>query len=100
VEKRLPQYALDAIKATFCDVPSLRLTSTARRSARDLDFTLVDVVAVIQSTTREYFYKSMTTYASSVVWQDVYHVPYRGVVLYVKFTLDPDGHLVISFKEK
>jgi hypothetical protein len=31
---------------------------------------------------------------------DVYHVPFEGLVLYVKFTTDAQGYLVISFKEK
>lgn len=50
--------------------------------------------------TREQFYKSMTSLASSAIWQDVYHVTYEAIVLYVKFTTDADGYLVISFKEK
>lgn len=100
MEKRLPHYSLDTIKATFCDAASLRLTGTARRSARELGFTLGQVVVVIQSITREHFYKSMTTYASSAVWHDVYHVPCPDVVLYVKLTIDPEGYIVISFKEK
>lgn len=42
----------------------------------------------------------MTSQWSSAIWQDVYHVPHEGIVLYVKFTTDPEGYLVISFKEK
>jgi hypothetical protein len=42
----------------------------------------------------------MTTLANSAIWQDVYHAPYRGIVLYVKFTTDAEGYLVISFKER
>jgi hypothetical protein len=30
----------------------------------------------------------------------VYHVPHEGTVLYVKFTTDAEGYLVISLKEK
>ena len=50
--------------------------------------------------TREQLYKSMTSVASRAIWQDVYHVPWNGIVLYVKFTTDADGYLVISLKEK
>ncbi len=50
--------------------------------------------------TREQFYKSMTAFADHRIWQDVYHVPCNGLVLYVKFTTDAQGYLVISFKEK
>jgi hypothetical protein len=30
----------------------------------------------------------------------VYHVPHGTIVLYVKFTTDAEGYLVISFKDK
>jgi motility quorum-sensing regulator/GCU-specific mRNA interferase toxin len=81
-------------------VSSLRITKTALTCAEKLGLTLQDVVDVIQSMTREQFFKSMTSIASHAIWQDVYHVPYEGIVLYVKFTTDAEGYLVISFKEK
>ena len=34
------------------------------------------------------------------IWQDVYHVPCSGYILYVKFTVDGEGKLLLSFKEK
>ena len=58
------------------------------------------MVRLIQGMTREQFYKSMTAFADHRIWQDVYHVPCNGLVLYVKFTTDAQGYLVISFKEK
>jgi len=61
---------------------------------------LVGVVRIIQTITREHFYKSMTSLADHSVWQDVYRVPHEGHTLYVKFTVDLEGHLVLSFKEK
>ncbi len=100
MEKRTPHYALDSIKATFSTEASLRITGTARTSAFALGLLLVDVVRIIQGMTREQFYKSMTSLAEHRVWQDVYHVPIEHTVLYVKFTTDAQGHLVISFKEK
>jgi hypothetical protein len=42
----------------------------------------------------------MTSFGDPTVWQDVYHVPYDGKTLYVKFTVDFEGHLVVSLKEK
>jgi motility quorum-sensing regulator/GCU-specific mRNA interferase toxin len=42
----------------------------------------------------------MTSIADARIWQDVYHVPCTVAVLYVKFTTDVEGYLVISFKEK
>ncbi len=42
----------------------------------------------------------MTSFSGHAVWQDVYHVPYDDIVLYVKFTVDVEGHIVISLEEK
>lgn len=95
VEKRTPHYALDSIKAAFSSVESLRITGTARRSAFALGLLLADVVRVIQSITREHFYKSMTSLSDHRNWQDVYLVPFDRTVLSVKFTTDAEGHLVI-----
>ncbi|WP_420136063.1 type II toxin-antitoxin system MqsR family toxin [Sinorhizobium meliloti] len=45
---------------------------------------------------RRMFYKSMTTFADHRVWQDVYHVPARGMVLYVKFQADVITEFVVA----
>ncbi len=76
------------------------MTVSARNSAFGLGLTLAGVVALIQGIIRRHFYKSMTSFVDHTVWQDVYHVPYDGIVLYVKFTVDVEGHIVISLKEK
>ena len=48
---------------------------------------------------RSQFSKSMTSYADHRIWQDVYHVPSRAGVLYVKFTADAVSEfLLLSFK--
>jgi motility quorum-sensing regulator / GCU-specific mRNA interferase toxin len=88
------------IKADFSTASALRITRTALTCAAALDIDLETIVAIIQSLTPRQFYKSMTSHASSTVWQDVYHVPWRETLLYVKFTTDAQGYLVISFKEK
>jgi motility quorum-sensing regulator/GCU-specific mRNA interferase toxin len=36
---------------------------------------------------RSQFYKSMTSHADHRVWQDVNHLPWAGLVLYVKLTV-------------
>jgi motility quorum-sensing regulator / GCU-specific mRNA interferase toxin len=100
MEKRKTTYDLDSIKAEFSSVDKLRMTRTARNDAFALGFALQDVVEVIQAMTRRQFYKSMTSIADARVWQDVYHVPAGGIILYVKFTMDHQGKLLISFKEK
>jgi motility quorum-sensing regulator/GCU-specific mRNA interferase toxin len=42
----------------------------------------------------------MTSLADHKIWQDVYHVPSSAGVLYVKFTVDEGGKLLLSFKPK
>lgn len=76
------------------------MTRTALMCAQALEIDLQGVVDIVQGMNTGQFYKSMTSAADSKVWQDVYHVPYDEVVLYVKFTTDVDGYLIISFKEK
>lgn len=100
VEKRTPHYRLESIKTAFAMTASLRMTKTARDTAFALGLLLADVVRIIQGITRKQFYKSMTSLADHRIWQDVYHVPVESTVLYVKFTTDAQGYLVISFKEK
>jgi motility quorum-sensing regulator/GCU-specific mRNA interferase toxin len=100
MEKLTPTYSLTSIRAEFSNVEGLRMTVSARNGAFALSITLEGVVALIQTITRTHFYKSMTSFADHTVWQDVYHVPHEGIILYVKFTIDAEGHLVISFKEK
>lgn len=100
MEKRKPTYDLDSFKSEFGTVARLRMTGSARNAAFALGFSLQDVVDVIQRMTRQQFFKSMTSLGDPRVWQDVYHVPCEGLVLYVKLTVDDDGKLVIGFKEK
>ena len=58
------------------------------------------VVSVIQKLSARDFDKSMTSIADHRVWQDVYKPRVGAQTLYVKFTLDSQGALLlISFKE-
>ena len=100
MEKLEPHYDLKTIQATFCEVGSLRLTRTATKCAEELEMSLTDVVLCIQGIVSTNFYKSMTAHADHRIWQDVYHVPQQAAVLYVKFTTDSAGYLLLSFKER
>ncbi len=100
-EKRKPTYDLDAFKTTFSSVENLAVTGTALRSAAALGYGRAEIVATIKTMQRGHFYKSMTAYADSRLWQDVYHVPSPVGTLYVKFTADViTEFLLLSFKEK
>jgi motility quorum-sensing regulator/GCU-specific mRNA interferase toxin len=100
-EKRKPTYDLDAFKATFVCVEKLAVTGSALRSAAMIGCGRAEIVTIIQTMQRGHFYKSMTSYADSRLWQDVYHVPSPVGMLYVKFTADVvTEFLLLSFKEK
>jgi len=100
-EKRKPTYDLEAFKAAFSTPGKLAVTGTALRGAAALGFGRSEILSTIQTMQRDHFYKSMTAYASSRLWQDVYHVPSPVGVLYVKFTADAvTEFLLLSFKER
>ncbi len=100
MEKRKPTYDLEGFRREFRATRALRMTRTAQDATLRLGLTLEDVVQVVQSMKRSNFYKSMTSHADHRVWQDVYHVPWGGLVLYVKLTVDELGRLILSMKEK
>jgi motility quorum-sensing regulator/GCU-specific mRNA interferase toxin len=101
MEKRKPTYDLDAVKSAIGSVETLAITTSALRDATALGFDRGGIVEVVLSATRKMFVKSMTTFADHRVWQDVYHVPARGLILYVKFQADVVTEFVVmSFKEK
>jgi len=101
MEKRRPTYDLEAIKTIFGSVHSLAITTSALRDAIGLGFDRAGIIEVIGSMTRKMFVKSMTTFADHRIWQDVYHVPARGVLIYVKFQADVVTEFtVMAFKEK
>jgi motility quorum-sensing regulator/GCU-specific mRNA interferase toxin len=101
MEKRKPSYDLRAIQSVLGSAEKLAMSVTARRNALQLGFDATGVVEVIRSIDRKMFQKSMTTYADSRVWQDVYHVRSSNLVLYVKFQADVvTEFMLVSFKEK
>lgn len=100
MEKRKPTYDLEGFRQEFCSVRALRMTRTAQDATLRLGLTREDVVQVVQSMKRDHFYKSMTSFDDHRVWQDVYHVPWEDLVLYVKLTVDELGRLILSMKEK
>ena len=101
MEKRKPHYDLGAVKIAVQQRGADAFTATALVGAQSMGLDLAQAVSLVCAMTRADFYKSMTTYAASHVWQDVYHraVP-NGKVAYIKVTLRGDGSIVIQFKEK
>lgn len=74
-EKRKPTYDLEAIRHAFRTPSRLATTTTALRTAAALGFDRDGIVRTIQGLERRHFYRSMTSYADSKLWQDVYHAP-------------------------
>ncbi len=101
VEKKRPTYDLVAVKAILGSVETLAITTSAFRDALGLGFDRAGIAEVVQGVDRAMFYKSMTTFRDHRVWQDVYHVPARGLTLYIKFQADVVTEFtVMAFKEK
>ncbi len=98
--RRKPHYPLKTIKAAFADVTRLNRTMTAADGAEELGMDEQEVVDVIAGLTGRDFDKSMPSDINPAIWQDVYKPIIDGRELYVKFTLDTQGELLlISFKE-
>ncbi len=73
---------------------------TAASGADDLGLDEQAVVEVIAGLTARDFDKSMPSDINASIWQDVYKPAVGRRELYVKFTVDAQGELLlISFKE-
>jgi hypothetical protein len=73
---------------------------TAADGAEDLGLDEQAVVDIIAGLVASHFDKSMPSDVDPEIWQDVYKPVIEGRELYVKFTLDTQGELLlISFKE-
>ena len=73
---------------------------SAADGAEDLRMDETAVVDVIARLTAADFEKSMRSEVDPAIWQDVYKPVIERRELYIKFTLDTEGQLLlISFKE-
>jgi motility quorum-sensing regulator/GCU-specific mRNA interferase toxin len=100
VEKRTPHYDLRQVQAVVVEWGVAAFTKTALDGGRDLGLTTSEMLSVIAAPERKNFYKSMTSYADSTVWQDVYWAPTPAKKdAYIKITMREFAP-VIQFKEK
>lgn len=100
-EKKSPEYSLIHIKKVFYRTDKLRMTVSAKQGQISLEFTDDDVVNAIQELTEKNFYKSMAPrHPKFTAWQDVYKTLFKEIELYIKFQVNADGELILSFKEK
>ena len=80
---------------------SLRWTGAAQIGAAEVGFGVADVKATIALMKPMMFYKTMLSNKRPGLTQDVYHVPSRVGVLYVKCTDDGvQEFTLLSFKRK
>ena len=96
MEKFNPHYSLSEFKQS-----DYGITKIAQQTALKLGFDDDGIDKVISTMELKHFYKSMTSYADHRIWQDVYHVPYGDLILYIKFTQNVVSEFtLLSFKEK
>ena len=85
MEKRKPHYDLATVKIALQQRGADAFTATALVGAQAMGLDSALAIRLVCAMTRADFYKSMTTHATSQVWQDVYHpVAPNGKVAYVK----------------
>ena len=100
MEKRIPHYPLDAVKAAVAQRGVDAFTKLALLGVDSMGLSQADGLGVVLQLQANMFYKSMTTHADHRVWQDVYHAPCPNAkVAYIKVTVHL-GATVIQFKEK
>lgn len=96
MDKFIPTYKLEDFKTS-----NFVITRTAYDTALDMGFSESDIRRIVDTMEENHFYKSMTSYANHKIWQDVYHVPYENLMIYVKFTKNIiTDFTLLSFKEK
>jgi motility quorum-sensing regulator / GCU-specific mRNA interferase toxin len=97
-----PAYDLELIQQMVGQGPISRLiTSTAVEGARMAGLEQSGIVEAVLELTPSCFYKSMESDQRPGLWQDVYHLRYAGVDLYIKLQIDVDGFAtVVQFKRR
>jgi motility quorum-sensing regulator/GCU-specific mRNA interferase toxin len=94
-----PTHNLDAFKMAMAR--KLRWTGVAQEGAAALGLDEAAVKATIASMSASMFYKTMESEKRPGQMQDVYHVPSRAGLLYVKFTDEGVQEFkLLSFKRK
>ena len=100
MERRVRSYPLADIKAAFANSATLNRTKVSIRDAARMGMAGGAVAAVVQGLQAREFDKSATGHHDHTKWHDSYKPTVGGRPLYLKFTLDDQGKLLLtSFKE-
>ena len=102
VEKRKPHFDLSTVRRLVKSPTSRLITRQAFKDAAGLGWEEDDIVECITQLKQQDFYKSMTIYTNSQLWQDVYLPTQQEKELYVKVQLDATAETVtvVSFKAR
>jgi hypothetical protein len=100
--RREPTYDLHELQRLIGQGPvSSRVTNTAETGAAELNLEPEAIREAVLELQPGHFYKSMESDVIPGLWQDVYHMEFRGTWLYIKLQLGVDGRaIVIQFKRK
>jgi motility quorum-sensing regulator / GCU-specific mRNA interferase toxin len=80
---------------------SSSVTRVAEEGAVGFGWSRDDIVEAVLALTAQDFYKSMESERMPGSWQDVYHLEFRGVSLYIKLQLGVGGRaFVVQFKRR
>lgn len=100
MEKQKPHYDLKELKKLVKNDKTRLITYLSVQNAHKIGFSKTEIVETILSLDIGVFYKSMTSYGSHTLWQDVYKPSKKGLNLYVKIQKSKDGKcVVIDFKQ-
>jgi motility quorum-sensing regulator / GCU-specific mRNA interferase toxin len=97
-----PTYDLQELQRLIGQGPiSSSITNVADEGASELGWSRSDIVEAVLELTNQDFYKSMESERLPGLWQDVYHLEFRGVWLYIKLQLALNGRaFVVQFKRR
>lgn len=97
-----PTYELSTIQELLDNPRTQIITDLAYCAAVSLGYAgKEEIVEVVKRITFNDFYKTMEAEKRPGLWQDVYRINDRGILLYVKLQLSADGKgVVIQFKRK
>jgi motility quorum-sensing regulator / GCU-specific mRNA interferase toxin len=102
MEKRKPHYSLVQLQQLLADEHTRIITRTCKREAAEIGyFDDEAIVERVRLLSRKEFYKSMTVYGNSTLWQDVYKSADEERSLYIKLQLAATGEekaVIIQFK--
>ena len=100
--RREPTYDLQELQRLIGQGPiSSSITNVADVGASELGWSRSDILEAVLELTSQDFYKSMESERLPGLWQDVDHLEFRGVWLYIKLQLALSGRaFVVQFKRR